>query len=47
MDSLSRHYASDGVDNIRGEHEYVSADKQLDPEGEDSPGILTMASGHA
>ncbi|QRV72049.1 Transposon Tf2-1 polyprotein [Ceratobasidium sp. AG-Ba] len=42
-DALSRRYASDTVDDVREEHEYVSADRRLDPEGEDSPGIPVMA----
>ncbi|KEP46697.1 putative Ty3/Gypsy polyprotein/retrotransposon [Rhizoctonia solani 123E] len=42
-DALSRRYESDTKDDVREEHEYVSADRRLDPEGEDSPGILAMA----
>ncbi|QRW12462.1 Transposon Tf2-1 polyprotein [Ceratobasidium sp. AG-Ba] len=42
-DALSRRYASDTGDDVREEHEYVLADRRLDPEGEDSPGIPVMA----
>lgn len=41
-DALSRRYASDTEDDHRGDHEYVSIDVRLDPEGEDSPGIPVM-----
>jgi hypothetical protein len=36
-DSLSRYYQSDTGDDVHPLYDYVTADSQLDPEGEDLP----------
>ena len=36
-DCLSRYYSSDRPDELHPEHQYVSADMRLDPEGDDLP----------
>ena len=36
-DSLSWYYQSDTMDDIHPMYDYVNADMQLDPEGEDLP----------
>ncbi|KAG6870531.1 hypothetical protein C0995_012367, partial [Termitomyces sp. Mi166 len=37
MDCLSQYFESDTIDDVHNIYNYVQADKQIDPEGEDLP----------
>ncbi|KAG6869510.1 hypothetical protein C0995_002549, partial [Termitomyces sp. Mi166 len=37
VDCLSRYFESDTIDDVHNVYDYVQADKQIDPEGEDLP----------
>lgn len=42
-DALSHRYESDTLDDVQDLHKFVNANSRLDPEGEDTPGILVFS----